>query len=142
MKASIHEDLSRVHDIRGSSDRTFGLVLGVFFLGVGLWPMRSARPVRLWPVVISAIFLILSFLRPSLLHFLNQWWIRLGLLLGKIVNPIVTGLLFYLVFTPAGLMLRLLGKDPLHLKFEPGSQSYWIERTPPGPPPETMAHQF
>jgi hypothetical protein len=142
MKTGTHEDYSRSHDVKGSSDRTFGIVLGLFFLLIGLTPLRTHRPIRWWALAISFTFLVLALVRPPLLHPLNQLWIRLGVLLGKIVNPIVTALLFYLVFTPVGIMLRLLGKDPLHLKFDATNGTYWKTRVPPGPPPESMANQF
>ena len=142
MKTGTHEDFSRSHDVRGSSDRTFGLVLGAFFLLICLTPLRTGRPVRWWALAITVLFLVPALARPTLLHPLNRLWIRLGVLLGKVMNPIVTAVLFYVVFTPVGIVLRLLGKDPLHLKFHADHRTYWKDRLPPGPPPETMANQF
>jgi hypothetical protein len=137
-----HEDYSQKVEIQGSSDRGFGLVFSVFFLIVALWPLRVGQSVRLWALALAGAFAVASFTRPSLLHPFNAVWTRLGLLLGKIVAPVVTGLLFFLVFTPMALAFRLLGKDLLRLRFDPAAASYWIERHPPGPAPETMSHQF
>jgi hypothetical protein len=90
----------------------------------------------------GAAMLLIAGLAPFLLHPLNRAWTMLGVLLAPIVNPVVMAALFYLVFTPVGLLLRLLGKDSLRLRADPQAASYWIERQPPGPPPETMANQF
>lgn len=137
-----HEDFSRGHEVKGSSNRSFGIVFAVVFVIVGLWPLAAGAGVRLWAVGIAGVFLALALGRPSLLAPLNRVWARLGLHLGKITNPLVTGLMFYLVVTPLGIVLRVLGKDPLRLRLEPGAKSYWIERRPPGPAGDTMRHQF
>jgi hypothetical protein len=137
-----HEDFSRVEALEGSSDRTFGLVFAIFFLGTALWPLLRGDVPRWWGLALSSICLLLTLTRPALIHPANVLWTRLAVLLNKVANPVVTGLMFYLVFTPVGLVMRLSGKDPLRLKFESNTKSYWIERRPPGPPPETMAQQF
>jgi len=72
---------------------------------------------------------------------LNKWWTKLGLLLYRVVSPIVLGLLFYVTLTPIALVMRLLGKDPLRLRRDPDAASYWIDRSPP-PAPESMKNQF
>jgi len=140
--ASTHEDLSRDHSIKGPSDRSFGFVMTAFFLLVGLAPLRHHLPVRLWAFGVAVIFLLFTLLRPQLLAPLNKAWMKLGLLLSRIMAPVFMGLLFYLVFTPAGFFYRLLGKDSLRLKSGKENKSYWIERKPPGPPPEEMINQF
>jgi hypothetical protein len=137
-----HEELTRKHAVRGSSDRAFGLVFAIFFVLVGLTPLRKHHPVRPWALAVSVLFLAIATLRPGWFHPLNQAWIKLGLLLGRIVNPIVMGLLFYLVVAPMALIFRLFGKDPLRLSLSAAVPSYWIERRPPGPLPETMSNQF
>jgi hypothetical protein len=137
-----HEELTRKHEVRGGSDRSFGLVLGAFFLLVALSPLRRHHPLRVWALVVSGAFLLLAVIRPSLLKQLNRLWTQLGVLLGRVVTPIVTAILFFVIFTPVGYLFRLRGKDPLRLKTDPGAGSYWIERQPPGPAPETMANQF
>lgn len=109
---------------------------------VGLWPLLKRGPAR-WPLlVVAGTFLVAAIIRPVLLRPLNKIWTRFGLLLGRLVNPIMTAVMFFLVFTPAGIISRLLGKDPLRLKWAPEADTYWIVRNPPGPPPETMAKQF
>jgi hypothetical protein len=80
--------------------------------------------------------------KPVWLNPLTRYWTKLGVLMGRIVAPVVTAVLFYAVVTPTALLFRLLGKDPLRIRLEPGALSYWIERTPPGPAPETMTNQF
>ncbi len=137
-----HEDLSRKHETRGSSDRSFGILFALLFVAIALLPAVRGGPVRLWAFIPSAGFLIAAFARPSLLRPLNKLWLKIGLVIGRVVNPVVMAVMFYLVFTPLGLFLRLMGKDPLRLRFDPDASSYWIERRPPGPPPESMSNQF
>lgn len=141
-ESGFHEDFSRGAEARGSSERSFGIVFAVVFLVIGLWTLAAGAGVRLWAVGIAGVFLALALGRPSLLAPLNRVWARFGLALGRITSPLATGLLFYLVVTPLGIALRVLGKDPLRLRLEPGAKSYWIERRPPGPPGDTMRHQF
>ena len=137
-----HEELTRKHTVRGSSNRSFGLVFGAFFALVGLVPLWKHHSPRAWALALSALFLVVAIVRPAWLDPLNQGWIKLGLLLGRIVNPIVMGLLFFIVVVPTALIFRVLGKDPLRLSFDTAVASYWIERRPPGPAPQTMANQF
>jgi hypothetical protein len=139
---SAHESLTREQIVQGSSDRTFGLVFAVFFLIVGAFPLLRGGPVRMWAFPVAAVFLVAALLFPSVLHPLNRLWTRFGLLLHKVTNPLILGILFYLVFTPFGLVFRMLGKDLLRRRTDPNARSYWIERQPPGPAPETMANQF
>ncbi|HTA42743.1 MAG TPA: SxtJ family membrane protein [Bryobacteraceae bacterium] len=139
---STHEDLSRQHSVRGPSDRNFGLVFTAFFLLLGLAPLRKHHPTRLWALVLALAFVVIVAVRPTLLRPLNKAWMELGHLLGRVMTPVVTGLLFFVVFAPAGLVMRLMGKDPLNLSFDKEARSYWIERHPPGPAPEEMANQF
>lgn len=137
-----HEDFTSKVELKGPSDRSFGWVFTAFFLLVGLWPLFRGRPLRGWALALAAVILLVAVLRPSVLHPANRAWMRLGLLMGRIVNPIVTALLFYGVFTPLGLLMRARGKDPLRLRPAPDAVSYWINREPPGPKPETMSRQF
>jgi len=137
-----HEDLTREQDVEGSSDRSFGVVFAVVFLLIAAWPLLYKEGPRWWALVVSALFAMVATVRPSLLSGLNKQWMKLGLLLGKIVSPLALGLLFYGVITPIGLLLRLSGKDPLRLKFDRAADSYWIRREPPGPPPDSMTNQF
>ena len=137
-----HEDFSRQDDIKPSSDRSFGLFIAAFFLIVALWPLIRTEPVRWWALGVAAIFVVLALLWTPALAPLNKLWMKLGLLLYTIVSPVVLGLLFYLTVTPIALLMRLLRKDPLRLRREPDATSYWIDRTPPGPTPESMKNQF
>ena len=124
------------------SERSFAWVFTVFFLAVGLWPMRHRGSLRWWAVATAAAVFLIGLFRPSLLRIPNLIWFRFGNFLGRIVSPIAMSLLFYIVFTPIALMARLTGKDLLHLKRDPRSSSYWINREPPGPLPESMKEQF
>lgn len=139
-QGSLHEDLARGERPEGSSDRGFGLTFAAVFAVVGLWPLLDAATPRLWALAGAAGFAGLAFLAPRLLAPLNRLWTRFGLLLARVTNPIVMGLLFFAVVTPMGLAMRALGKDPLRRRFEPEAASYWIERRPPGPAP--MSRQF
>ncbi|MBC7957033.1 MAG: hypothetical protein H7Y33_14325 [Cytophagales bacterium] len=137
-----HEDLSREDEVEGSSDRAFGFVFAAVFLIIAAFPLLHSGSVRWWSVGVSAAFALVSVVMPSVLAVPNRLWMKLGLLLAKVVSPIALGILFYLVFMPIGLLMRLSGKDPLRLKFDPAAKSYWIEREPPGPPPTSMTNQF
>ena len=137
-----HEQLTRKHAVRGSSDRSFGLVFSAFFVLIGVSPLWKHHPVRPWALVLAGLFLFVAILRPAWLHPLNRAWINLGLLLGRVVNPVVMGLLFFVVVAPTALVFRLLGKDPLRLARDAHARSYWIDRHPPGPSPQTMSNQF
>jgi hypothetical protein len=97
---------------------------------------------RSWALVLAGLFLAVAVLRPALLHPLNQAWMKFGLLLGRVMNPIVMGLLFFIVVAPTAIIFRMLGKDPLRLALDKSVPSYWIERHPPGPAPATMSNQF
>jgi hypothetical protein len=140
--SNLHESYDREHAVEGSSARKFGLVFAVVFALVGVWPALHHRPLRIWGLGISAVFLLLAIAVPNVLQPLNAAWMRFGLLLSKVTNPIVTALMFFVVFTPVGLILKLAGKDSLHLKADPAASSYWIVRHPPGPAPETLKDQF
>jgi hypothetical protein len=142
LRAALHEDLQRKQEGHGSSDRAFGLVFCAFFALVGLSPLRTHHPVRVWALALSAVFLIIGLVRPVWLAPLNRSWTKLGLLLGRIVSPIITAVLFYVVVTPTAVLFRLLKKDPLHLRPDREVDSYWIERHPPGPPLDTMSNQY
>jgi hypothetical protein len=137
-----HEDLSREDEVEGSSDRSFGLVFGAVFLIIGTLPLLHAGHVRWWSVGVAAAFALVALTVPSVLAVPNRLWMKLGLLMAMVVSPIALGILFYLVFMPVGLVMRLSGKDPLRLKFDPAAKSYWIDRDPPGPPPGSMTNQF
>lgn len=137
-----HESFVRDNEVRGSSDRQFGLVFAAVFTIVAAWPLPQGRPVRWWSLLLAAAFLALALVAPRVLAPLNRIWLRIGLLLHACVSPAVLALVFFSTLTPIGLLLRLFGKDPLRLRFDPAAPTYWIERRPPGPAGHSMPRQF
>lgn len=137
-----HEYLGHEEAVRAGSDRSFGLVFAGVFVVIALFPLLGGRPVRLWSLIVAAAFVAIALLRPGLLAPANRLWLAFGLLLHRVTSPLVLGMLFFLVFTPMGLLMRMLGKDLLRLRGNGSAPSYWIHRNPPGPEPDTMRHQF
>lgn len=161
-----HETFSRHEAPQAASDREFGLVFSAFFLLLagldyfsklppflrftlpGDCPFLSAHPewaahaLALLFAAASLVFLLFALVFPKALSPLNWVWTRFGLLLHRIVSPLVLGLLFFLVITPFGVLMRLFGGDPLRLRLDPKLPSYWIERNPPGPAPGSLKDQF
>ena len=125
-------------DVKISSNRSFGIVFFVVFLLVALYPLIHAEEIRLWSLIISIIFLILGLLNSKILGPLNKIWFKFGILLGKIVSPLIMGIIFFLVVTPIGLIMKILGKDLLNLKYN-SNKSYWIEKSGPK---SKMKNQF
>jgi|TARA_Y100000294_G_scaffold178106_1_gene207567 hypothetical protein len=115
--------------IKISSNRNFALVFFVVFLIVGLWPLTFGYPIRIWSTVISLVFLILGLMNSKLLTPLNKLWFKFGMILGAIVSPIVMAAVFFLVVTPIGLIMRVMGKDLLEKKYNKKKQTYWIKRS-------------
>lgn len=139
---NVHEDLRREIEVEGSSNRSFGVVFTVVFLVIALLPLLKGEGPRVWGLAVSGMIAALTLFRPAVLTVPNRLWMRFGLLLGKIVSPVVIGILFYGIITPFGIVMRLAGKDPLRLKRDHGATTYWIRRDPPGPPPESLTNQF
>ena len=137
-----HENLHRDDHVEGSSERVFGLTFAGLFFVIACWPLFRGEPLLWWAIGVAAVFALIAMSKPSLLTGPNKVWIKLGVFLGKVVSPISLGVLFYLVFTPLGVAMRLMGKDSLRLKFDPDAQTYWVERIPPGPPSDSMTNQF
>ena len=138
-----HENLDRDDEVIGSSDRGFGLTFAAVFGLVGAYKLLGSGSG--WGYAWfagGAVFLTLALAVPGVLAPINRAWTRLGLLLYRVVNPVIMALLFYVTVVPIGLVMRLFGKRPLQLAREPDAASYWIERLPPGPPPATMSRQF
>ena len=138
--AAVHERLSRREETKGSSNRSFGLVFATVFAAIALWPLTGGEAARGWALAVAVAFLALALTRPGWLAPLNRLWTAFGRLLHGVVNPLVMGLLFYLTVTPMGVLMRLLGKNPLDLRRDPGAASYWRRREPPAP--DSMRHQF
>ena len=125
-------------DIKISSNRSFGIVFFVVFLLITLYPLTYAGEIRIWSLIISIIFLILGLLNSKILGPLNKIWFKFGILLGKILSPLIMGIIFFLVVTPIGFIMRLLRKDVLNLKYNK-NKSYWIEKNGPK---SKMKNQF
>ena len=125
-------------EIKLGSNRSFGIVFFVLFLLIALYPLTYSGEIRIWSVIISLIFLVLGLLNSKILAPLNKLWFKFGIFLGKIISPLIMGVIFFLVVTPTGLIVRLLGKDLLNLKYN-RSKSYWIEKSGPK---SKMKYQF
>jgi hypothetical protein len=125
-------------DIKISSNRSFGIVFFIVFLLIAFYPLINQGEIRIWSVLISLLFLILGIINSKILTPLNKAWFKFGIFLGKIISPIVMGIIFFLVVTPIAFLMRMLKKDLLNLKFNKSS-SYWIEKTDPK---STMKNQF
>jgi len=137
-----HEDLTREQQVEGSSERVFGLLFAGAFVVIAGWPLIHGETPRWWAAGVAAVFALAAVLRPALLAGFNRQWIKLGVLLGKVISPVALGVLFYGVLTPLGALMRLTGKDPLRQRREREATSYWLPRQPPGPPPDSMTNQF
>jgi len=121
--------MKKIHINNKDKDKdniTFGILFFILFLIIGLYPLISSEPVRIWSIILSLVFLTITIIKPNLFTFLNKLWIQLGILLGKIISPTVMGLVFFLVVTPIGIFVRILKKDVMGLKKE--GSSYWIDR--------------
>ena len=125
-------------DVKISSNRSFGIVFFIVFLLIALYPLINTGEFRLWSLIISFIFFILGILNSKILTPLNKLWFKFGIFLGKIVSPIIMGMIFFFVVTPIGVLMRIFGKDVLNLKYN-NKKSYWIEKTGPK---SKMKNQF
>src|SRR4051812_48944720 len=140
----MHEDFTREEEVHSSSDRAFGFVMAAFFAIVAVIPLLHGpvTSIRCWALGISSAFLVFALIWAKALRPFNRLWLKLGLLISKIVSPIVLGMLFYATVTPVGLLMRAVGKDPLRLRRNAATKTYWIPRDPPGPAPDSMKQQF
>ena len=125
-------------DIKIGSNRSFGIVFFIVFLLISIYPIFKNEDVRIWSLFLAIIFLILGIMNAKILTPLNKAWFKFGLILGKIVSPIVMGLVFFVVVTPTSFIMRILGKDLLNLKYN-NNKSYWIKKTDPK---SNMKNQF
>ena len=137
-----HERLTGDEAVEGGSERGFGIVFALVFAAAGLFPLLDGGPPRGWAFGVAGALLAVALVRPALLAPFNRVWFKFGLLLQRVVNPLVMALIYFAVVTPTGLVLRALGKDPLRLRYDPDAESYWIRRDPPGPERESMKNQF
>ena len=125
-------------EVKLSSNRSFGVVFFIVFLLIGLYPLLKGNDLRIWSLVISFIFLALGLVNSKILTPLNRLWFKFGLLLGKFISPLIMGIIFFLVVTPIGIIMRLLKKDLLNLKYNK-KHTYWIDKSGPK---SKMKNQF
>jgi len=138
-----HEIIRRDEPIKGSSNRSFGLVIATALAIFGLWPVIFGDTGPRWWLVVPALAIIAAALvAPAVLTPLNRLWTKLGLLMHRVVNPVVMAAIYYGVVTPTGLIVRALGKDLLRLRRDPAAASYWVVRENPGSRGESMRQQF
>ena len=137
-----HERLALDEPSAGGSDRGFGILFTVVLAAFGLFPLLGGGPPHGWLLALAAALLAVALLRARWLAPFNRVWFRFGLLLHRIVSPVVMAVIYFAVVTPTGLVMRALGKDPLRLGRDPEAESYWIHRDPPGPGRESMTDQF
>ena len=126
-------------EIKISSNRSFGIVFFIVFLLIALYPLLKGNDLRIWSLLISFIFLALGLINSKILTPLNRLWFKFGLLLGKFISPLIMGIIFFLVVTPIGIIMRLLKKDLLNLKYNKKTKSYWIDKSGPK---SKMKNQF
>ena len=117
-------------EIKIGSNKSFGIVFFIVFLLIAIYPLINNDELRIWSLVVSIIFLILGLINSKVLTPLNKLWFKFGLLLGRVISPLIMGIIFFLVVTPTALIMRIIGKDLLSLKFN-NKKSYWIEKTGP-----------
>ena len=127
-----------MNEIKISSNRNFGIVFFVVFLVVAIYPLINSNEIRIWSLILSLLFLILGLINSKILTPLNKLWFKFGIFLGKIISPLVMGIIFFFVVTPIGFIMRLLSKDILNLKYN-NENSYWIKKTGPK---SKMKNQF
>ena len=126
------------NDAKIGSNKSFGIVFFIVFLLISFYPLINQENIRIWSLIISLIFLILGLLNSKILNPLNKLWFKFGIILGRIISPIIMGIIFFFVVTPIGLLMKLLKKDLLNLKFNKTS-TYWIEKSGPK---SKMKNQF
>ena len=125
-------------DIRIGSNRSFGIVFFVVFLIITLYPLLNNENIRYWSLLVSLVFLILGLLNSNILTPLNKAWFKFGILLGKVISPIIMGIIFFFFVIQIGMLMRILKKDLLNLKYN-NDKSYWIEKKEPK---SKMKNQF
>ena len=118
--------------ISKNNNITFGILFFIFFLIIGLYPAIAweRTDIKVWSIFLSLLFLIITIIKPNLFTFPNRLWIQFGILLGKIISPIIMFLVFFLIVTPTGNLIRIFGKDAMRLKKTSNNNvnSYWINR--------------
>jgi len=125
--------------IKINSNRSFGIVFFFIFLIISLWPLTNENSLRVWSICVAIIFLILGLMNSKLLTPFNRLWFKFGMVLGSIVSPIIMGIVFFVVVTPTGFIMKILGKNLLNRKYDNKKESYWIKRCKQK---STMKQQF
>jgi hypothetical protein len=126
------------NEVKIGSNRSFGIVFSIAFLLISLYPLINGENLRLWSLIISIVFFVLGIINSNLLKPLNKLWFKFGLILGKIISPFIMGMIFFVVVTPIAILMRLLRKDLLNLKFNK-KNTYWIQKSGPK---SKMKNQF
>ena len=127
-----------MNEIKISSNRNFGIVFFIVFLIIAIYFLINSSEIWIWSLILSLLFLILGLINSKILTPLNKLWFKFGIFLGKIISPLVMGIIFFFVVTPIGFIMRLLSKDILNLKYN-NENSYWIKKTGPK---SKMKNQF
>lgn len=141
--SATHESFDRDDEpVKQSSDRGFGLVMAAAFGVLATLGLVLGRDHWFWWAILAVLFLAAALARPAWLAPLNTLWTKFGLLLHAVASPLALFVMFYLTMVPIGLAMRMFGKDPLRLRFEPDADTYWIRREPPGPVPGSLKNQF
>jgi hypothetical protein len=124
------------------SNRSFGWTFTAIFVLVGIYSAWQGGGMLGWGLALGALMALVTVAREAWLTPLNRAWMRLGELMGRVVNPLVLGAIYFGIFTPVGLAMRLLGRDAMCRRFDPAAPSYWVRRDPPGPPDGSYRNMF
>ena len=122
------QDLRSHHSIESSNERSFGIVFAIFFAILSIYPVINKKDINLYLLILSIIILMIGIFKPSLLYYPNKIWFKFGIFLGKIVSPLVMGIIFFFTVTPTGMIMKLLRKDLLKKKFDVKVRTYWVKK--------------
>jgi hypothetical protein len=137
-----HEFFERQEQVLGPSNRSVGLTFAAVLVLIGFAPLLRGGEPHVWSVGAGFAFAAVALIVPRALSPLNRIWTKLGLMLHKVMSPVVLGIMFFVVIMPMGLIMKALRRDPLRLRFDPQADSYWVRREPPGPAPQDLPEQF
>lgn len=137
-----HENITKFSELKIGSNKNFCLTFSAVFFFMGIYPLIHSAPLRMWGLAVSGAFLILAFTKPQLIRPFNYTWARIGMILGKIMVPLVMGILYFSVFFLTGVVMRLLKRDALQLNFGSSQKTYWLKRTDDCFPEESFENQF
>jgi hypothetical protein len=141
---ALHENLERTQSLENApaSDRSLGVALAVGLALIAVYPVLSGVSPRWWALVAAAVAGAIAWLRPTFYRLPNRLWFKLGILLAALISPLAIGIVYLITIVPTGLVMQLLKKDPLRLRFDRSASTYWLDRAPPGPDPKDMPNQF